>query len=107
MTDTYLTRTEYEARHAALETRLIQIESRLETKTDANDKEHDLIRLETGLKLDKLTDKIDKQNDKIDALTVGMLRTQAQIWRYATGVVVAFLTGGGLTLALQAFHVFR
>lgn len=101
MPDEYVTRVEYEARHANMEQRVAKVESTI-----------DAYRMSFDAKLDKISDKVGavetNLSHQIGSMKDAIYREKATTSRWAIGVLVSFLTGGGgMVGLLQVFHLLR
>ena len=101
MPDEYVTRVEYEARHANLEQRVSKVEATIDAYRTAFD-----------AKLDKISDKVGSVetnlSHQIGSMKDAFYRDKSTTARWAIGALVSFLTGGGGMIGLlQVFHLLR
>ena len=95
-----ITRSEYEARHAAIESRMAQLENKMDTRFSS-----------VEIKFDKIIDKVDKLggdvDTKIDSIQKDIYKNRTSTLWWMLSNIATFLTGGGLFALAQYFHLLR
>jgi len=96
----YITRSEYEARHAELRTEMLH----LGATTDA-------IRSDIQARFDLLTAKIEKFDDaqtaKLEKMDEKIDSAQVAAWKVVALSAANFIVGGGMMAVFQYFHPLR
>lgn len=96
----YITRSEYEARHAELRTEMLHLSATTDAiRTDIQSR-FDILTAKIEKLDDNQTAKLEKMDDKIDSGRVAA-------WKLVALSAVNFLLGGGVVSFLQYFHVVR
>lgn len=96
--DKLMTREEYERRHATLEVRVDKLEADVRQMAAWGGQEHKEMRLDVSTRFDKILEKFDELKGEV-------LRNRSDNLKWAMGIVLSFVLGGGLVGTAISLHI--
>ena len=96
--DKLMTREEYERRHATLEVRVDKLETDMKQMAIWGGQEHKEMKLDVSTRFDKILEKFDNLESEV-------LHNRSDNLKWSLGIVLSFVSGGGLIGILTALHI--
>jgi len=98
--DKYLTRTEYEARHATLQNDMSKLSLEIAQKNTWAQGEHNDIRKEMAVRFERVSDTLDSIENKfvseVQGLKIEIAKSSTDKWKLVAMTLIGALTSGGL-----------
>jgi hypothetical protein len=98
--DKLMSREEYERRHANIEERVSKIEADMRSMAQWSNAEHNTMRTDVATRFDKILEKFDDLKSEV-------LHSRSDNLKWALGIVLSFVLGGGLVGTLLALHIIK
>jgi len=106
--DRYLSRTEYEARHATLQAEIAKISLEVAQKNAWAITEHESIKKETDRKFEKFSETLDKIEEKFSEdtqeLRIEIAKVSTDKWKLVAMTLIGALTSGGILGIIDVFR---